>query len=294
LCFQSGLLLTNTCSTDEWQRPNKDEVGLVIDNNKKILFAVGDLKHHPSSKPEPEEDEDLVSQELAGHDDVYIQPPSVERTFRGYRIIGHDERPRGGKELYAVEGDQDLPEIQGLDFGVVNECFERHAAYDEDFEVKVPAVERTFVRRTRHVSPELDFYRPQPKQPALRRLDQVRGNAPKVRSAVTAGGPAGYQIASRGVTPASRMIQQPSGSRQLQVVSSLRDEEMARPVVKWREYRSQDGPMAGPSNEIFFAANDVAAEEARRQGARQREEERLEEEARYQKEARPKYRLFRG
>lgn len=37
--------------TEEWQRLNKDDVGLVDDDARIILFAVGDLKDNPAPQP---------------------------------------------------------------------------------------------------------------------------------------------------------------------------------------------------------------------------------------------------
>lgn len=55
-----------------------------------------------------------------------------------------------------------------------------------------------------------------------------------------------------------------------------------RPMVKFQEYCREEGPVAGPSNEVFLTANEVAAQDVarRRERARDWEEWRLEEEAR--------------
>ena len=282
--------------TEEQQRPNKSSIGLVVDDKKIILFAVGDLRSNSLSKTELVEDEDLEWPEPLQPDVIYSQPPVVDRTFRGYRILEPGETARGGKELYAMEKDQGLPEIT-LDLAPIQESLDHPAGYNQDFEME-PPVARMFTERSRRVSPGLDFYRPQATQVPSRRLGKIRRDVPRMRSVVPVGGYLqGHQvqdnqqkISNITTTRGPPLIHQAQPTSRLAM--ALRNEAMSQPVTKYREYRASDGPVAGPSNEVFLTSEEVEAH--RRQGSRRREEERLDEEARFREEARLKYHRFRG
>jgi len=356
------------------------------------LFAVGDLKENPAPQaevskktlaphPEAEQDED---------EDTYMQPPEDEMVFQGYRILPRDERPRGGPELYAMDQDEDLPEI-ALSFGPTNPTLNPCVIYDNIFKMDSPERGRALPPRARQVTPE-DFYQPQNTQSLSRNLGQTRGDVTRMRSAVpVAAGQKGWlvdrwadgQQRANGRTvrfveghmmagvripdgrlqpaPQREEKQQPSnassqgsqrqpaprrdedrqqppkdnfsGTSQAQHLSgvattqalstasapamqkaritttataqgpihqpsrpstqlarALREEELARPVIKWREYREQDCPVDGPSNEVFITLEEAAQEMAkRREAAKQRKEARLEGEVRHQEEARLKH-----
>lgn len=369
-------------STEEWQGSNKDSVGLVVDDTGIILFAVGDLKDNSAPQPgvlkenvppypEARQDEGLGLPEQAHVGHGYVQRPEDEMVFQGYRILPRDERPRGGHELYAMEDDEELPEI-ALDFGPINPNSNAHAVYN-DFKMDEPEAQRAFPPRARQVTPE-DFYRPQSTQVVLRSLGQTRGDVTRTRSAAptavgqrggltdrrtthTTGGVQvdGRQRPSNNVSartsqrqpvprrdedrqqpsndvfgPTSQMQHLPGTatvrmsstalapamqrsrtngainvttqgpSRQplgpsAQLARALREEELARPVIKWREYRDQDRPMDGPSNEVFLTPEEAAKEMARRRElAMQRREARLEGEARRQEDARLMHRHYQG
>lgn len=80
-----------------------------------------------------------------------------------------------------------------------------------------------------------------------------------------------------------------------QLARALREEELARPVVKWREYCDQDYLMDGPSNEVFLTPEEAAKEMARRRElAMQLREARLEGETRRQEDARLMHRHYQG
>jgi hypothetical protein len=289
------------CSTEEQKRQDKDTVGLVVDDNDVILFAVGDLRSTLASKTDPAEDDDDESLEPAGQD-VNMRRPVDDRSFRGYRIVEPNEIPRGGKELYAIGEDHHFPEI-ALDLGPIDESHSRVAAHSEDFEMG-SQVAKVFAQHGRHVSPGIDFYRPQPS----RRLGDVRGDVPRTRLVVPAGGKrglvaehaAGYSQVPKGQDLQRRVPSNTTGGAtsmhrshsESQLAMALREEEQTRPVVKFREYRGSEGPVAGPSNEVFLSPEDVDAHHW--QGSRRREDKRLEEEARFRDEARVKHRHFRG
>jgi hypothetical protein len=341
------------------------------------------LKENAPLYPEARQDEGLGLPERAHVGHGHIQLPEDEMTFQGYRILPRDERPRGGHELYAMEDDEEMPEI-ALDFGPIHPNLNARAVYN-DFKMDEPEGQRVFPPRARQVTPE-DFYQPQSTQAVSRSLGQTRGDVTRTRSAApTAVGQRGgltdhrtthttggvrvpeqqLQLASRRVDgrqqpsnnalarPSQRQPvpqrdqgrQQPSNdvfgptsqmqhlpgtattrtsstalapamqksrtngatnvttrglSRQplgpsAQLARALREEELARPVIKWREYREQDRPMDGPSNEVFLTPEEVAKEMARRRElAMQRREARLEGEARRQEDARVMHRHYQG
>ena len=278
-------------STEEQQRKDKDTVGLVIDDNNIVLFAVGDLRSNLASKADPAEDEDDEEPELSGQD-VYMRPPVVNRTFRGYHIIEPDEMAHSGKEeLYAMGEDHHLPEI-ALDLGPIEESRSTAAVHNEDFKMGS--------QRRRHVSPGLDFYRP---QLTSRRLGDVRGDVPRMRSVVPAGPkrglvvdrPAGYSQRHKGQdllrrapnVTTGRTVSVHQSQSTSRLAKALREEELIRPVVKFREYPASEGPVDGPSNEVFLTPEEVEAR--RRQGLRRQEDKQLEEEAKSREEAKVKY-----
>jgi hypothetical protein len=197
--------------------------------------------------------------------------------------------------------DRDLPEI-ALDLAPIQESRGHFGVENPDFEMDLQ-VPRTFTERNRHVSPGLDFYHP---QLPSRRLGEIRGDVQRMRSAVAPGGkklvvdrPAGYSQAHRGQDPQRRIPNNTTGkstSKQRapsmsRLAMALREEEKTQPVVKFRPYRALDGPMAGPSNEVFLGPEEVGTR--RRWDSRIREDERLEEEARCREEARINYHRFR-
>ena len=65
-------------SIEEWQRQNKDDVGLVVDDTGIILFAVGDLRDN-CAPIQPGED-DAASPE-PNCEDVYKKAPADEKVF---------------------------------------------------------------------------------------------------------------------------------------------------------------------------------------------------------------------
>jgi hypothetical protein len=159
------------------------------------LFAVGDLKDNPAPQaevlkktpaphPEAEQDED---------EDAYMQPPEDEMVFQGYRILPRDERPRGGPELYAMDQDEDLPEI-ALSFGPTNPTLNPRAIYDNIFKMDLPERRRALPPRAQQVTPE-DFYQPQNTQSLSRNLGQTRGDVTRTRStAPAAAGQEGWLV----------------------------------------------------------------------------------------------------
>jgi len=254
------------------------------------LFAVGDLKDNLAPM-QLGQDGDIGSPE-PNHEDVFMQAPVGGNMFRGYRILGRDERPQGGQELYAMgEGDDNLLEI-ALDMGT-----------SEGFETDDRKLLNARNQQLRHVSPLLDFYRPSNRLPSSRGLGKARGDLPRTRSIGHSRVDNARYTRSSGIRKVSSTIRPPvrpssrapaiTVSRQPVTSHLATVDDVSRPVVKWREYRTQDGPIAGPSNEVFLTATDLTV--ARRcEEVRDREEQRLEAEARYQMDARLNYRRFQG
>jgi len=194
--------------------------------------------------------------------------------------------------------DHRLPEIT-LDLGPIQESRSLATVHNEDFKMGLQ-VGRVFPERHRHVSPGLDFYRP---QLASRRLGDVRGDVPRMRSVVLAGGkkglvvdhPAGYSQVRQGQDLRQRVPNITTGRTTLmhqsqstsRLAMALRGEELIQLVVKYREYRSSEGPVAGPSNEVFLTLEEVEAHH--QQDSRHWKDKQLEEEARCRKEAKVKY-----
>jgi len=143
--------------TEEWQRPNKDDIGLVVDDAGIILFAVGDLKDNPAPQPEvlKENAAPCPEAEQDKDEDAYMQPPEDEMVFQGYRILLRAERPRGGPELYAMDEDEDLPEI-ALCYRPANPNSNPRTVYDGVFKMDSPERQRALPPQAWQVTPE-DF-----------------------------------------------------------------------------------------------------------------------------------------
>jgi len=124
---------------------------------------------------------------------------SHQMAFQGYRILLCDEKPRGGPELYAMDQDEDLPEI-ALSFGPTNPTLNPCVVYDNIFKMDSPERGRALPLRARQVTLE-DFYQPQNTQSLSRNLGQTRGDVTRMRSAVpVAAGQKGWlvQMVSKG------------------------------------------------------------------------------------------------